>query len=100
MPSAFVGVIVKSKRETANRMVNTCFTFAGGYVKHEDRTDRFPWRRTKHSPATVMLKGPTFPFAEKLTILRPKAILPLTSSTKILVKSIPRAYDLLKLSWS
>jgi hypothetical protein len=28
MPSPFVAVIVKSNNTTANRIVNTCFTFA------------------------------------------------------------------------
>lgn len=52
IPRALVGEMVRLNMETARRMVSTCFTLA----------------------ATVMLRGPTFELAVKLTTLRANAM--------------------------
>jgi len=57
MPSPLIGVIVRLKRETAKRIVSTCLTFA----------------------ATVILSGPTFLLAVKLTTLSANARRPFAS---------------------
>lgn len=57
--------------DTAIRMVRTCFTLAGKGYQCQDMS------YADHEPATVMLNGPTFELAVKLTTLRPNAMAPL-----------------------
>jgi len=60
MPTPLNAVMCRLKIITARPIVNTCFTFA----------------------ATVIVNGPLFLLAVKLTTLRPNAMIPLMSSAK------------------
>lgn len=73
IPSAFVGVIVSLNRTTAQNMESTCLTLAIG-----SSVDALWCVHNRHSPATVILRGPAALFAVKLTIFRPNAIKPLS----------------------
>lgn len=88
MPDAFIADIDKSKITTARMMDRTCFTFAVRNVsmispnlfsrRHFQPNQGFEKLGERENvPATVMLSGPAFLFAVKLTILRPNAITPL-----------------------
>ncbi len=78
IPIAFVGVICRPKRTTANKIVNTCLTFARWCTVSADRRSNYDG----YLPATVILREPTLPFAVKLTTLRPNAMHPLINRTR------------------
>ena len=85
MPRAFIGVMVRLNNDTAQRMVKTCLTFAADNCEHASIETRL----SCYIPATVMLRGPTLPLAEKLTTFSPNARLPFRSRIRACVDVIP-----------
>lgn len=87
MPIPFVGVIDKSKRNTASAIVMTClqlWNVVSAWFDGDGDGGRRRSARSTHFADTVMVNAPAFLLAVKDTMLSPHAIAPLMSNATAL----------------